>query len=370
MKYFSYEECKEYLKDFDILSSHQFYILAKKGSFDEKVNKRPYEFYKRKHEWVSWTDFLSSDGKSKYLEFREARDYVRTLKLKNQKDWCKWCVNKGSIKIPSNPSSVYKEWVSLADWLGLNSFKNLTNINYLSYDDCKLFIKQNFNIKNRKQWLLLDRNILPINIPKRPDHVYKKDGKWINWETFLDSQMSPLTKSKQFLDYKSAVKLLKELNLIDRFEYLNYIKKNNITFLPKRPEYVYRSNWSGYLNYLTSDGNKKSIGEKLIKRFLEEKNIEFETEKKFIDCKNINKLPFDFYIQKLNLCIEFDGELHFKPCVLFGGENTLERIKRNDEIKNNYCINNNIHLLRISYKNKDKISEILSNFFQKNSLYL
>lgn len=367
MKYFTYDECKEYLKEYDILSSHQFYILAKKKSFDVRVNKRPYDFYKRRNEWISWEDFLSSEGKSKYLKFTDARNYVHKLNLKNQKEWKKWCRVKDEIRIPSNPNLVYKEWISLSDWLGIDSFRNLTNIDYLNYDECKLYIKQNFNIKSRKEWYSFDRNKLPNNVPKRPDYIYKKEGKWINWETFLGTEMSPKTKSKQFLEYETAINLLKGLNLLDRLEYLSFIRENNITYLPKRPEHVYRDKWSGYLKYLSSDGNKKSIGEKLIKKFLEDNNIEFETEKTFTDCKNVNKLPFDL-IESLNLCIEYDGELHYKPVEIFGGDETLKRIKKNDEIKNKWCEKNSIKIMRISYKNKSKISEILSKFLenQKN----
>ena len=364
MKYFTYNECKDYLKEYDILSSHQFYIVVKKESFDKRVNKRPYEFYKRNNQWVSWEDFLSSYDKDRYLEFNKARDFVRKLNLKNQKEWKKWCENKGDVKIPSNPNLVYKEWISLSDWLGVDSFRNLTNINYLNYEECKLYINKNFNIKSRKEWYLIDRNKLPINVPKRPDYIYKKEGKWTNWETFLDSKMSPVTKSNQFLDYKSSVNLLKELSLLDKFEYLRYIDKNEITYLPKRPDYVYRNEWSGYLNYLNSPGNKKSIGEKLIKNFLEENNIEFETEKTFDDCKNINKLPFDFFIENLNLCIEYDGELHYNSVKIFGGDKSFKRIKKHDSIKNKWCDKNNIRLLRISYKNKNKINQILSEFLE------
>jgi hypothetical protein len=39
MKYFSYQESKEYLKSFQIESSYKFYRLVKSGSFDPRVMK-------------------------------------------------------------------------------------------------------------------------------------------------------------------------------------------------------------------------------------------------------------------------------------------------------------------------------------------
>ena len=50
------------------------------------------------------------------------------------------------------------------------------------------------------------------------------------------------------------------------------------------------------------------------------------------------------------MCIEYDGEQHFMPIKWFGGDEGLENIKIRDGIKNKFCQDNNIKLLRISYK--------------------
>lgn len=105
----------------------------------------------------------------------------------------------------------------------------------------------------------------------------------------------------------------------------------------------------------------------LLNFFLIDNNIIFETQKKFNDCRNIYCLPFDFYLPIQNILIEFDGEQHFKP-IRFNGianEIALKKYlitKRNDEIKNQYCLDNNIKLIRISYK-ENNIVELLNNLF-------
>lgn len=98
-----------------------------------------------------------------------------------------------------------------------------------------------------------------------------------------------------------------------------------------------------------------SKGELRIQNYLKSKNINFEPQFRFEKCKNKNTLPFDFYIKELNLCIEYDGELHYMD--KFG---TLEQQKINDEIKNNFCVEENIKLIRIPYTDFDKIEDILS----------
>lgn len=110
----------------------------------------------------------------------------------------------------------------------------------------------------------------------------------------------------------------------------------------------------------------ESRGELAIRNFLESKPVDYIREKQFDNCLKTLPLPFDFYLPKYNLCIEFDGIQHFKPLIFFGGENALEYRKNNDEIKNQYCMNNNINLLRISYKEIKNVENILKKELKIN----
>ena len=103
----------------------------------------------------------------------------------------------------------------------------------------------------------------------------------------------------------------------------------------------------------------ESKGENMILNFMKENKIKYIRQHKFDECINIRRLPFDFYLPDYNTCIEFDGEQHFKSIKYFGGEECFIKIKKRDEIKNNYCSTNNIRLIRISYNNITKINEIL-----------
>ena len=92
---------------------------------------------------------------------------------------------------------------------------------------------------------------------------------------------------------------------------------------------------------------KHSVGVELIRLFLEKHSIEYEMEKKFEECKNIRPLPFDFYLPKYNICIEYDGDHHKRVLHHWGGTEGFEKIKKRDEIKTNYCKENNIILIRL-----------------------
>lgn len=106
-----------------------------------------------------------------------------------------------------------------------------------------------------------------------------------------------------------------------------------------------------------------SNGEKEVGRILEINGLFFEKQKKFIDCKYKNQLPFDFYLPRFNTCIEFDGVQHFIPIEFWGGEEGFKKIIIRDQIKNDYCGKNNIRLLRIKYN--ENIEEKLNFLFNE-----
>ena len=103
-----------------------------------------------------------------------------------------------------------------------------------------------------------------------------------------------------------------------------------------------------------------SRGERRIKAYLDINKIKFNPQYVFEDCKYIKVLPFDFYLQDYNACIEYDGIQHFKPVEHFGGQQALEDTQKRDAIKTNYCKANNIPLLHIRYD--EDISSALDNF--------
>lgn len=82
--------------------------------------------------------------------------------------------------------------------------------------------------------------------------------------------------------------------------------------------------------------------------------------KTFKNCFYKKKLPFDFYIPSLNVCIEMQGIQHYKPVEVFGGEPGFKETKIRDEIKRNFCRDNNIGLILID-SSKSDFNFILNN---------
>lgn len=105
---------------------------------------------------------------------------------------------------------------------------------------------------------------------------------------------------------------------------------------------------------------KSSKGEIIIKNFLDNNKFVYVREKTFDGCVNKSNLRFDFYLPEKNICIEYDGEQHFKSLECFGGEESFRRTKKRDKLKNKFCVENNIRLIRISYLDYDNIYKLLN----------
>lgn len=115
---------------------------------------------------------------------------------------------------------------------------------------------------------------------------------------------------------------------------------------------------------------KVSSGEYIIENFLKKMNISYERQKSFPDLKSNKtnyKLRFDFYIPEYNTVIEFNGIQHYKKEYCFGKNKVekFEKLNYNDLLKKIYAEKNNIKYLEISYREKNRIEEILKEIFIK-----
>lgn len=110
----------------------------------------------------------------------------------------------------------------------------------------------------------------------------------------------------------------------------------------------------------------RSLGAEKIKNFLEKNNIKYVSEKKYDDLVDVRHLKFDFWLDEYNTLIEYDGEQHFR-LKTFGKEMNeskiqFELLQKHDSMKNEYCIKNDIPLLRIPFWRYDSIEIILEEF--------
>ncbi len=165
------------------------------------------------------------------------------------------------------------------------------------------------------------------------------------------------TLSSTLLEFKTKAKKVHG----DKYEYSKTIYKGNkskVIIICKKHG-VFEQRPDDHLAGKGCPNCKEYKGEKKIKEFLIRNNIEFETQKKFPECKNKSLLSYDFFLPKQNLLIEFNGIQHYRAVSLFGGEAALKKQKENDKIKEVFAKRNKIKLLTITYRKENSIEKIL-----------
>jgi hypothetical protein len=147
----------------------------------------------------------------------------------------------------------------------------------------------------------------------------------------------------------------------DKYDYIktNYINSNNkiIITCVIHGDFIQRPDSHLYGSGCPSCNSSK--GELKIHKYLRKNNIKYIPQHIFEDCKYIKTLKFDFFLPEYNTCIEYDGELHFISIDFFGGEENLNNTVNRDNIKNIYCKDKNIKLIRIAYTEYNNIENIL-----------
>jgi len=197
-------------------------------------------------------DWLGTSSDLKFLPFEEAREYVRTLGLKNNIDWQQYCKSKNKPNnIPKDPDQRYKRlgWINYKDWL---------NQSLKEFNEAKKFVKT-LNLKNYKEWTIYCKGEMknlpqkPNNIPRDPNLRYRKD--WINWEDWLTGETTKIY--GEWRAFKEAREFVRNLNLNGSIDWKKYCKgelegyESKPKDIPTSPEIMYKNKgWIDYADWL------------------------------------------------------------------------------------------------------------------------
>ena len=100
-----YKEAREFAKSLGLKSDRQWKEYCKSGNKPDDIPANPRKFYKK--DFKSMGDWLGTE----WRDFESAREFTRSLKLKNTKEWLEYCKSGNKPDdIPTNPWIIYKEW--------------------------------------------------------------------------------------------------------------------------------------------------------------------------------------------------------------------------------------------------------------------
>jgi hypothetical protein len=194
------------------------------------------------------------------LSYFEVKNWVEE-NLSNIKSQTQWNKIKKDLPffIPKKPNVVYEKngWVNWADFLNSNNISNKLK-KFISYDEAKIWLKNNLNIKNQNDWSYSTKNnLIPEFIPKSPEHVYKNSG-WINWADFLNSNnISPVIKNKNYLSLYDLKKIAIDNNIKSKKGWVDYVKSLNNEKIPQSPQKTYKNKgWVSWLDFLSKPEKK------------------------------------------------------------------------------------------------------------------
>jgi hypothetical protein len=195
-----------------------------------------------------------------FLKFGEAKEFVKKLNLKKQKDWRDFAKSNLRPKnIPSNPEICYEEWAGYGDWLGTRAVASF-NKEFVSYEDCKKWAKER-NLNTSQMWDNYKKLYgFPDNIPKYPQKVYKDNG-WKSWSDFT-GYISP--NKIIFMSYEDAKKITQEKDIKSREEWKIFIKSDEKPFnFPANPDQTYKNKgWEGWTKFFGKKGrSSKKFGD-------------------------------------------------------------------------------------------------------------
>lgn len=199
-----------------------------------------------------------------------------------------------------------------------------------------------------------------------------------SWNNFKRGSRCPKCSTNFKLSNKD---IIDKLFIIGGGEYTkmdNIYKNAKTKFLIRHNlcGYEYNVTWSNFQTGYRCPKCSQSRGEKAIGSYLASQSVSFFIQVKIDDCRYKKRLPFDFGIinndKNIVALIEYDGVQHFKPTrfsysITQGqAEENLKILQLRDQIKNQYCKDNNIPLLRIRYD--EDIEDKLTKFLKEQNL--
>ena len=174
-------------------------------------------------------------------------------------------------------------------------------------------------------------------------------------------------------------KMIHRKDVIKEFECENYkilteitpnIRFSNARLLVRCPQgHTYETTYNVWKSGCRCPHHNRSLGEERVSEVLSKMKLEYIAQYTFEECRDINRLPFDFYIPQYNLCIEYDGRGHYEPIDWANrgeewAKEQLAWVQKHDEIKSVFCLENDIRLLRIPYW--ENIENTIKLYFKEN----
>ena len=228
-------------------------------------------------------------SKFNWIPFEEAREFVRSLGLKNQSDWRQYVKsNKIPFNIPKSPDYIYeyKGWNGFGDWLGTGNIAP-GRIEYRSFVEARDYVRK-LLLQGEQAWReFILKKELPDDIPKSPHYYYKNKG-WNGYGDWLGTG-NIATRNIEYRSFEDARRFIRSFKFKSVSEFRNYFRQNKSPIdISLSPHRTYKN--KGWISWGDWLGNhKKAYGSFKYKNYVEGK-------------KFVNKLGLKSFKEWNNYC--------------------------------------------------------------------
>jgi superfamily II DNA or RNA helicase len=168
-----FAEARAFARSLKLKTVLEWQRYTRSKSFPPDIPKAPDQGYAADG-WIDWGDWLGTgrrrNWRAEKRPFKEARAFIRSLHLTNWRDFAS--SGKRPKDIPASPDIAYANegWAGFEDWMGTQRQR------YLPFKVAREFARSLHLVTQREWQRYCKSHFLPSNILKDPRKVYAKDG--------------------------------------------------------------------------------------------------------------------------------------------------------------------------------------------------
>ena len=191
-------------------------------------------------------------ARRKFLPFKQALVFARSLKLTSKVEWTVWSKSGGrKANMPSHPDEIYKHagWQCYGHWLGTGKLA-AGKLAFLPFKKA-LVHARSLKLKSLNEWRdWAKTGVRTKNIPSNPNIIYKHAG-WQGYGHWLGTG-NVASKDQQFMLFKKALLHARSLKMKSVKEWRDWAKTGaRPVNIPSTPQRTYKhGGWQGYGHWL------------------------------------------------------------------------------------------------------------------------
>jgi hypothetical protein len=191
-------------------------------------------------------------ARGNWRPFAEARAFVRTLKLKSNREWSAYCLSgQRPADVPADPLSTYADvgWAGMGDWLGTGTL-GPQDYSFRPFAEARSFV-HTLKLKTDEEWSSYCKSgQKPDDIPRNARSIYANDG-WAGMGDWLGTgTVAP--QDREYRPFVEARAFVRTLKLKNQGEWRAYCRSGQKpSDIPTNPSSVYANDgWTGWGDWL------------------------------------------------------------------------------------------------------------------------